>query len=154
MAGKRIVVVTDPDAGVLREQAQPVDKITPRVQKLIREMTETMYRYQGVGLAAPQVGVSLRVIVVDTGSGLYQLVNPEIVDRAGEEKGREGCLSVPGCWGEVVRSAQVKVKGWDPEGKEVTVAAEGLLARALQHEIDHLDGVLFIDRAEKIYEEK
>ncbi|RDV83451.1 peptide deformylase [Ammonifex thiophilus] len=152
MAVRKIVTLGSLEEGVLREKARPVDKISPQIQKLIRDMTETMYRAQGVGLAAPQVGVSLRVIVVDTGSHLYQLINPVIVAREGEEKGREGCLSIPGVWGEVVRAASVLVRALTPEGKEVSIEADGLLARALQHEIDHLDGILFIDRAEKIYE--
>ncbi|RPF49300.1 peptide deformylase [Thermodesulfitimonas autotrophica] len=147
MAVFKIVEVGDP---VLREKAQPVTKITPALLRLLDDMTETMYAYHGVGLAAPQVGVSKRVIVVDAGKGLYQLINPEIIAVAGSETDREGCLSIPGVWGEVTRAAAVTVRGLNRSGETVEVEAEGFFARALQHEIDHLDGILFIDRALKI----
>ncbi|MGQ9512386.1 peptide deformylase [Thermodesulfitimonas sp.] len=147
MAVFKIVEIGDP---VLREKAQPVTKITPALLRLLDDMTETMYAYHGVGLAAPQVGVSKRVIVVDAGKGLYQLINPEIIAVAGSETDREGCLSIPGVWGEVTRAAAVTVRGLSRSGETVEIEAEGFFARALQHEIDHLDGILFIDRALKI----
>jgi peptide deformylase len=147
MAVFKIVEIGDP---VLREKAQPVAKITPALLRLLDDMTETMYAYHGVGLAAPQVGVSKRVIVVDAGKGLYQLINPEIIAVSGSETDREGCLSIPGVWGEVTRAAAVTVRGLSRSGETVEIEAEGFFARALQHEIDHLDGILFIDRALKI----
>ncbi|MBO8127688.1 MAG: peptide deformylase [Peptococcaceae bacterium] len=151
MAVFKIVCHPDP---VLREKAERVKKITPHIEKLIDNMADTMYSYNGVGLAAPQIGVSKRVIVVDVGEGLVALVNPEIVETEGSERGKEGCLSIPGYWGEVDRAQRVRVKGLSRNGKEVVISAEGFLARALQHEIDHLDGILFIDRAVHIYEDK
>lgn len=135
---------------VLKEKAQPVDHIDKKLKKLLDDMGETMYHADGVGLAAPQVGVSLRVIVLDVGDGLIEIVNPVIVEREGTEKGTEGCLSVPGVFGEVERAAKVTVEGLNRFGKKVKVSGEGLLARALQHEIDHLDGVLFIEKADTI----
>ncbi len=135
---------------VLKEKAQPVDYIDKKLKKLLDDMGETMYHADGVGLAAPQVGVSLRVIVLDVGDGLIEIVNPVIVEKEGTEKGTEGCLSVPGVFGEVERAAKVTVEGLNRFGKKVKVSGEGLLARALQHEIDHLDGVLFIEKADTI----
>lgn len=136
---------------VLKEQAAPVAKIDRRTKKLLDDMAHTMYDAEGVGLAAPQVGVSLRAIVIDAGEGLIELVNPVIVAQEGCELGSEGCLSVPGVYGEVERYAAVTVEGYNRAGKKVSISGTGLLARALQHEIDHLDGVLFIDRAKTLY---
>lgn len=132
---------------ILREKAKPVARITPNILKLLDNMRDTMYSARGVGLAAPQIGVSKRVIVVDIGEGLIELINPEIVEAKGEEIGTEGCLSIPHLVGEVPRAAEVKVKGLNRQGFQVEYHAKGFLARALQHEIDHLDGILFIDRA-------
>lgn len=122
-----------------------------KVRELVRDMFETMHAASGVGLAAPQIGVGRRVIVVDvspveTESPPLALVNPEIVERSGSVEGMEGCLSVPGVEGMVPRAEFVLVRGLDPQGQPVRIRATGFLARALQHEIDHLDGVLFIDR--------
>lgn len=122
-----------------------------RIRELVRDMFETMYAASGVGLAAPQVGVGKRVIVVDVSPvdkeiAPVALVNPEIVERQGLVEGTEGCLSVPGVEGVVPRAESVLVQAFDTDGRRVQIRAEGLLARALQHEIDHLDGVLFIDR--------
>lgn len=136
---------------VLKEQAAPVVKIDRKVKRLLDDMAQTMYGADGVGLAAPQVGVSLRVIVLDAGDGLIELINPVLSECEGSECSTEGCLSIPGIFGEVERGASVKVEGFDREGKKVCIAATGLLARALQHEIDHLEGVLFIDRATSIH---
>ncbi|MCR4419951.1 MAG: peptide deformylase [Clostridia bacterium] len=136
---------------VLRQKARPVPKITPHVERLLDNLADTMYAALGVGLAAPQIGVSKRVIVVDVGEGLIELVNPEIIRREGREVGPEGCLSIPGLEGEVPRSERVVVEGWDRKGATVRVEGTGLLARALQHEIDHLDGILFTDRALRVY---
>jgi len=136
---------------VLHDPARPVEAITPDVERLINDMIETMYAAPGVGLAAPQVGVPLRVIVVDTSvgrdpAGLIVMVNPEIVERDGMQLEEEGCLSVPGFNGTVVRPSRVVLKGLDRTGTERQHEGTGLLARAFQHEMDHLDGVLFVDR--------
>ena len=138
---------------VLKEKAKPVPKITKQIKTLIDNMTETMREADGVGLAAPQIGFSLRVIVVDIGEGLIELINPEIVESEGCEVATEGCLSVPGMYGDVERFTQVVVKGLDRHGEMVSIAGNGLLARALQHEIDHLEGVLFIERAQSVFRE-
>ena len=118
------------------------------MRRLTRDMLETMYAASGVGLAAPQVGVQQRVIVVDVGENPITLVNPEITTAEGEQVGLEGCLSLPDLVGEVRRAEWVVAKGLNRHGKPITVEGEGLLARALQHEIDHLDGILFIARIE------
>ena len=138
---------------MLREEADRVESFDPQLKALVQDMFETMYHADGVGLAAPQIGVSQRILVVDVRddespeAGRYALVNPEVVERSSSvEKATEGCLSIPGLEDVVARPASVEVRGFDPSGQEVTIAAEGLLARALQHEIDHLDGVLFLDR--------
>ncbi len=147
MAVFKIVLYGDE---ILREKARPVTKITPNILKLLDNMRDTMYNARGVGLAAPQIGVSKRVIVVDTGEGLIELINPEIVEARGKETDTEGCLSLPNVVGEVPRAAEIRVKGLDRRGQPVEHCARGFLARALQHEIDHLDGILFIDRAVRI----
>lgn len=134
---------------VLREKAVEVKEVTPNIVKLIDNMFETMYAAKGVGLAAPQIGVSKRVIVVDVGDGPIEMVNPVILESAGEEIEEEGCLSIPGVTGEVVRAAKVKVQGLNRNGQLQEIAADDLLARAFQHEIDHLEGVLFVDKAKK-----
>ena len=133
---------------VLREKAKRVRVVDKSILKLIDDMWETMYDAPGVGLAAPQIAVPLRVVVIDVGNGnKLALVNPEIVKRSGERQVDEGCLSVPGFRGEITRSVKVTAKGLDPyTGKEVRVKAENdLLAEALEHEIDHVNGILYID---------
>ena len=135
----------------LHDKARPVDAITPDVERLIDDMIETMYAAPGVGLAAPQLGVSLRVFVVDISvgrdpNGLIAMVNPEFVEREGMQLEEEGCLSVPGFNATVVRASKVVVKGLDRSGAERQHEGTGLLARAFQHEMDHLDGTLFVDR--------
>lgn len=137
---------------VLRQQAKPVEKVTKRVQKLIQDMCETMYAADGIGLAAPQVGISERVIVVDHGEGWFALINPVILERSGSDTDREGCLSIPGVSGYVTRSSRVVVTGLNEKGKVLKMEATGLKARVLQHEIDHLDGILFIDKATGVSE--
>jgi peptide deformylase len=138
---------------VLRSTADPVAEFDDRLRALIEDMFETMYHAEGVGLAAPQIGLSERVLVVDVRNeddpeaGRFALVNPEIVAVSREtEKATEGCLSIPGLEETVERPSVVEVRGFDASGEPVTVQASDLLARALQHEIDHLDGVLFLDR--------
>lgn len=135
---------------VLREKAREVPKITPSIIKLLDNMRDTMYAYKGVGLAAPQIGVSKRVIVVDVGEGLIEMINPVITGSEGEIVDLEGCLSIPSLVGDVKRAAVVKVRGLNRAGQETEIRAEGYAARAFQHEIDHLDGILFIDKAENI----
>ena len=139
---------------VLKEKAKPVSKITKTVRTLLDNMSQTMQDADGVGLAAPQVGVSLRVIVIDVGEGLIELINPEIIESEGCETSTEGCLSIPGMYGDVERFTSVTVQGLDRQGNVATVRGTGLLARALQHEIDHLEGVLFIERAQSLYKER
>jgi peptide deformylase len=138
-------------APVLHRPADPVASLTPEIQTVIDDLIQTMYAAPGIGLAAPQIGVPVRIFVVDITAGrssgeLVVMVNPEFVDREGMQVEDEGCLSVPGFNASVVRPARVVVRGLDREGVERTVEATGLLARAFQHEIDHLDGTLFIDR--------
>lgn len=147
------LIVKEPDE-VLHKMAKPVTKITPNVQKLLDDMADTMYDAEGVGLAAPQVGILKRLIVVDADEehGLIKLINPEIIHSEGEQLGPEGCLSIPGLNGDVRRAETVTVRGLDREGNEVEITGSGLLARAFQHEIDHLNGVLFTDVAEKVYD--
>ena len=129
----------------LRKQSKPMQKFDLRLWLLLRDMADTMYKADGVGLAAPQVGILRRVVVVDTGDGLVELINPEIIAREGEQAGAEGCLSLPGRQGYVVRPQKVTVRAQDRKGKPFEITAEGLKARAFCHEIDHLDGVLYID---------
>jgi peptide deformylase len=145
---REIRMLGDP---VLRAPSEAVDEVDDGVRTLVADLMDTMYDADGVGLAAPQVGVGLRVIVVDTreedGEGPLALVNPSIVEASGDtEKAEEGCLSIPGIADIVERPARVVIDALDPEGRPLRVEADGLRARALQHEVDHLDGVLFLDR--------
>lgn len=151
MALRVILKDTDP---LLRETSKPVLEITPRIHKLLNDMADTMYDAEGVGLAAPQIAILKRVVVIDVGQGLIELINPEIIEKDGVQIGPEGCLSVPGVVGKVRRADNVKVKALDRDGKEYIVEGTGLLARALQHEIDHLNGILFTDLAEEIYKDE
>ena len=132
----------------LRKTSKPIQKFDLRLWLLLRDMAETMKKAEGVGLAAPQVGILRRVVVIDVGDdhGLIELVNPEIIATAGEQAGAEGCLSVPGRRGYVVRPNQVTVRAQDRKGKFFEISGEGLLARAFCHEIDHLDGVMYVDK--------
>ena len=136
---------------ILSEPARRVDAITAEVETLIDDMIETMYAAPGVGLAAPQIGVSLTVFVIDISigrdpAGLHTMINPEFVLREGMQLEEEGCLSVPGFTSTVARPKRVVVKGLNRQGEEHTIEGTGLLARALQHEMDHLNGCLFVDR--------
>lgn len=133
---------------VLRKVCRPVTGITPRIITLLDDMKETLHHADGVGLAAPQVGVLRRICIVEVEKGeLYEMINPEIIESEGEQEELEGCLSVPGRWGIVRRPYKVTVKATDRYGKEYTVSGSDLLARAFCHETDHLDGKLFIDNA-------
>jgi peptide deformylase len=131
---------------VLRQQAATVRRFDERLHLMLANMAETMYAYDGVGLAAPQIGVSKRIVVIDVGEGLLELVNPEITHAEGVVLGVEGCLSVPDQQGYVYRAAKVHVKAQDCDGSPFEFDAEGYLARACQHEIDHLDGILYVDK--------
>ena len=142
MAIRKIVTVGDEK---LRKHCKPVDKFNLRLRILLKDMAETMYQNDGAGLAAPQVGILKRAVVVDVGDHLYELVNPEIISREGEQTGPEGCLSVPGRAGVVKRPMKVVVRAQNGKGEPYEVEAEGFLARAMCHEIDHLDGVLYLD---------
>lgn len=131
---------------VLRKKSRKVDEINDRVLVLIKDMQETMYAADGVGLAAPQVGILKRIAVIDVGNGPINLINPEIIHTEGQYLDEEGCLSIPGEQGKVLRPEKVKVRALNEKGEEFELEGEGLLARALCHEIDHLDGVLFVDK--------
>jgi len=138
-----------PPNPVLRRKAKRVSTIDGSIQRLINDMIETMHQINGVGLAAPQVGVPLRVVVLQMPEEEpIALINPQMVKRSGEREVTEGCLSIPGYAGELKRSLSVTVKGLDRKGKEVRIKATGLLAQALEHELDHLNGVLYIDHLE------
>ena len=131
---------------VLRARAKEVTEVTPRVKELIDDMFDTMYEANGVGLAAPQVGIRKRIVVVDvTGEDPVVLINPEIIYKDGEQTGYEGCLSVPGKTGIVTRANHVVVQAYNENMEKFTIEAEELMARALQHEIDHLEGVMYVD---------
>jgi peptide deformylase len=148
MAVREILIIGDP---ILARKADPVERIDAEIVRLAKDMVETVHAAPGIGLAAPQVGVGKRVIVVDLSVGedkdqLHVLVDPEIVDAEGEDICEEGCLSVPDIREKVLRPRRVKVRGLDLEGRTIEIEGEDLLARALCHEIDHLDGVLFVDR--------
>ncbi len=147
---------------VLTKKCREVKEMTPRLRELVDDMLETMYSAEGVGLAAPQVGILRRIVVIDIGEGPIVLVNPVMTEKDGEQSGPEGCLSVPGKAGEVKRPNHVIVKGLDRDMNPVTVEGEGFLARALCHELDHLDGVMYTslvegslyDTTEEDYEEE
>ena len=133
---------------VLTKVSRPVDKMTPRIHDLITDMLDTMYEAMGVGLAAPQVGILKRIVVIDIGEGPIVLINPEIIEKSGEQTGDEGCLSVTGMAGQVTRPNYVKVKALDEDMNEVEYEGEGLLARAFCHELDHLDGHMYTELVE------
>lgn len=144
MAIRKIMVLGKDD--VLRKRSRRVDKFDKRLRTLLDDMADTMYKADGVGLAAPQVGVLKRAVVIDVGEGLIELVNPEIIASEGAVVGPEGCLSVPERRGTVERPERVTVKAQNRDGREVQIEATELLAVALCHEIDHLDGVLYVDK--------
>jgi len=150
MAIRQLRYENDP---ILRKKSREVDVIDDRIKTLAQDMLDTMYKEEGVGLAAPQVGILKRVIVVDVGEGPLILINPKIVHEEGENIALEGCLSIPGKSGKVCRPEKVKVKYLDIEGNSSEVEGIGLLARALCHEIDHLDGILYIDKVIESEEE-
>jgi len=145
---------------VLKEVAQTIKEVNPEIKQLLDDMAETMYDAPGIGLAAPQIGKSIRAVVIDVGFDeeggertLYKLVNPEIVARSGEASGEEGCLSIPDVRESVERAERVTVEALDENGQPIKIEADGLLSVCLQHEIDHLDGVLFIDKLSRLKRE-
>lgn len=157
MAKLEILSVPNP---VLREVAKPVERVDDRIRRILSDMAETMYDAPGVGLAAPQVGILERLIVVDIGDRdegipgrLYKLINPEIVESSGSLEFEEGCLSIPGIREKVTRPEKVKVRALDEKGEMTEIEADGILSVCLQHEIDHLNGVLFIDRLSRVRRE-
>jgi len=143
----------------LRKKSDQISKVNNKIRKILDDMVETMYEAPGVGLAAPQVGHNIRAVVVDVSSeeddsfDLMHLINPEIIHYEGEQVGEEGCLSVPGFVANVKRKNEIEIKALDRGGKEINLKASGLLSRVLQHEIDHLDGILFFDRLSRLKKE-
>ena len=133
---------------ILTKKCREVKEMTPRLKELVGDMLDTMYDAEGVGLAAPQVGVLKRIVVIDIGDGPIVLVNPRVVSEDGEQEGNEGCLSVPGKAGIVIRPNHVVVEGFDGDMNPVTVEGEELLARALCHELDHLDGIMYTTKVQ------
>lgn len=143
MAIRKIVLEGD---DILRKRSRTVEKFDKRLHTLLDDMADTMYAAEGAGLAAPQVGILKRVVVIDVGDGLLELVNPEIVEAEGEQVATEGCLSIPGRRCTVERPEKLKVRAKDRSGEDIEFEAEGFLAVACCHEIDHLDGILYIDK--------
>ena len=143
---------------ILRKRCKPVKEMTPKTKELIEDMIDTMYEADGVGLAAPQVGILKRIVVMDVGEGPIVMINPEILETSGEQTGQEGCLSVPGKAGIVSRPNYVKARAYDIDMNEYEIEGEELLARCICHECDHLDGVIYVDKVigdlmESSYEE-
>lgn len=148
MAIRKIVTIED---SVLRKTSRPVVKFDEKLWSLLDDMKDTLKKADGVGLAAVQVGILRRIVIVDVGDGKpIELINPEIVEQSGEQEGQEGCLSLPGEWGVVSRPEFVKVRAQNRKGQWCMHKGEGLKARCFCHEIDHLDGIVFIDRAKRM----
>ena len=145
MALRQIRIMGDP---VLEKKCREVTEVTPRTKELIQDMLETMYDAEGVGLAAPQVGILRRIVVIDIGDGPIVMINPEIVETSGSQTGSEGCLSLPGQAGTVTRPNYVKVKAYDQDMKEYTLEGTEMLARAICHECDHLDCIMYVSKVE------
>ena len=151
MAKLNIVKMCD---DILRKTCRPVDAITPRVLTLLDDMVETMRAANGVGLAAPQVGILRRIVVIEVEPGeVIELINPKIIAFSGEQDGQEGCLSIPGRWGMVKRPMHVTVRALNRKGEEFEITGHELLARCFCHELDHLDGTLYIDKAYSMNDE-
>lgn len=151
MAIRRIVKRGDP---ILRKRSREIIEINDRILGIIEDMAETLYKENGLGIAAPQIGILKRIVVIDTGEGLIELINPVILSIEGEQENTEGCLSVPGEFGLVKRPACVKIKALNRNGKRIELVGDGMLARAFCHEIDHLEGRLFTDIAIEIYSQE
>ena len=133
---------------ILTKKCRQVEEVTPRIRQLVEDMLDTMYDACGVGLAAPQVGILKRIVVIDVGEGPLVLINPVITQTSGEQTGEEGCLSLPGKSGVVTRPNLVTVKAWNENMEEITVTGEGLLARAICHECDHLEGIMYVEHVD------
>ena len=133
---------------ILRKKSREVKEVTPKIQELIQDMYETMYETQGVGLAAPQVGILKRIVVIDTDGTPYTMINPRILESSGSQTGGEGCLSVPGKAGQVTRPNYVRAEAWNEKMERYEIEATELLARAICHELDHLEGILYVDKVE------
>lgn len=133
---------------ILRKKSREVEKVDEKIKELVKDMLETMYKNNGVGLAAPQVGILKRVVVIDLydNNGPIVLINPEIIKEKGEQEVVEGCLSFPNQFAKIIRPAEVTVKALDEDGKEIKIKAKELLAQAISHEVDHLEGILFVDK--------
>lgn len=140
-----IRIIRTGNDSVLRQVAKPVPQVNRAIGKLLDDLAETMYNAPGIGLAATQVGILKRVLVMDIGDGLIELINPEILNRSGSQTESEACLSLPGLSGDVTRAKEVTIKAMNRQSEEFTFTAQDLLARCAQHEIDHLNGILFID---------
>lgn len=150
MAIRNIIQLGDP---VLRKKSFAVETISPKIIQLLDDMKDTLNKAKGAGLAAVQVGVLRRVFIVDVDEGYFEFINPEIISQKGEQYGPEGCLSVKGKWGDVKRPKQVVVKATDRNGKQFKLKAEGFFARAVCHEYDHLDGIVYVDKADNLRSE-
>jgi peptide deformylase len=151
----RTILKKDTDEEALRKHSRPVTVFDARLHKMIDDMVETLKDSGGVGLAAPQVGILRRIVVIEREDGtILELVNPEVIATEGEQEGLEGCLSLPGIWGEVKRPMTVTVKALDRNGEPFTETASGLIGRCFVHECEHLDGILFVDRADHILTEE
>jgi peptide deformylase len=140
--------------GILRKKSKSVDVIDKKVITLLKDMAETMVKSDGVGLAAPQVGILKRVVVINTGEGILELINPCVISESGKQLEIEGCLSIPNVFGEVKRPEHIVVEAFNAKGEKVTIEGEELVARALSHEIDHLDGILFTDKVIRFISEE
>ncbi|MBO5212671.1 MAG: peptide deformylase [Clostridia bacterium] len=149
------IVTEDANEEFLRKKSREVTEITPRINTLIDDMIETMRHANGCGLAAVQIGVLRRIVVIETeDDGLFVFINPEIIAKAGEQESAEGCLSLPGKWGLTKRPMYVTVRALDRNGKKIEVRGEGLLAKAMCHELDHLDGILYTDKTIRMLKEE
>ncbi|AGY77649.1 peptide deformylase [Clostridium autoethanogenum] len=138
---------------ILRKKCRAVEKVDDRILTLLKDMADTLHNTEnGAAIAAPQVGVLRRAVVIDMGEGIIYLVNPEIIEEEGSQEVIEGCLSIPNKWGKLIRPAKVKVKALNEKGEEFTITGEGDLAKCLCHEIEHLDGILFIDKVTEFIE--
>ncbi len=143
-----IRMVREQNEPILRKKCKEVKEITPKITELLDDLADTMYESNGVGLAAPQVGMLKRIVVIDIGEGLFEFINPVILESSGSQTGNEGCLSVPGKMGQVTRPNYVKVQALNRDGETVIIEGEELMARAICHELDHLEGILYTDLVE------